>query len=107
MTIEELEDDAKDERKYANRLFASYLATRAKFLEKLRKFQNKQTKENYEICRDAHYLAFGGFHNALASWENATDLEIELYERCGIISIPPERPKNDLVGPVHPIKWAE
>ena len=107
MTIEELEDDAKGEREFANKLFTSYQNRREKFLEKLQEFQNKQTKENYEICRDSQNWAISGFHDALASWENATDLEQLLFELSGKITAAPECPKNDLVGPVHPVKWAE
>ena len=107
MTVSELEDAANSEREYANKLFADYQKSRAKFLEKLQEFQNKQTKENYQICRDDYRWVCGRFYDALASWENATDVEIELYQRYKIFTVPTERPKNDLVRPECPVKWAE
>jgi hypothetical protein len=92
--IEELENDAKDERAYANYFAASYEKRKIDLLAASTKFKNNQTNQNYELCRAAYTWANEGDCNAVASWMNTNDLEKELFDLTGKTIISPEKPQE-------------
>ena len=92
--IEDLENDAKDERAYANNFAASYEKRKIDLLAASTNFKNNQTNQNYEFCRARYNWANEGYCNAVASWMNANDLEKELFELTGKTTNSPEKPRE-------------